>query len=1049
MKINKVVATDVQSNETQTFTFGTATLGKNVVTANGSLLNNYIEFVFDDKSDCDKDVDVEFVINGDTFILSRHHEQDGSAKTVLKKSVDGLYQVVARTKAVSYVEKLINEQLSDMLKIDYVSNKSVEDFHGDLTSFEEIKMLYEVQQNAENSLSMANELKQNALRKVREYSSEQQVDVSGINDITEELDKASRELTVVTAQLGELKANQAVDSFRKDITNELETAQRKYNALLKKQDEIEQSRQNIKVRDDVELLIPKVRALRSVSEQRAEYENKRYALTTELEWHENELADVNQQLDDKQRQYAVSQDKRNRIESINDELGYVASLYERNKKLNETLLELNERQQRLSAEKVMYTNKLDTLEKSISEVKQSLDAFNIPAKSVGELLETVRVDVKIDEVTSQMEKLQSEISVKESQIAEKESTLVVQVKRFRSVAELDVAVTPMKAKDTILQVLESKYGKLEVINTSLKEKLNNMQRASEDYKFRIMQLEQSLSKTESERDKALLRKQEEFKREVFLNSQKVYNDDTSGVFAVSANFHDQEMDMFDQELSARRMDRDLLYERAYELDGAIKEIKRHIEINSAEMETLLGEKNNIVSRYNDILAQNSNESVFNYLKALNSDNGTQYLLDVQQEAVRSETELAELKRYTEGLRSKMSSLKSRLKHLKKTQQQLDDTQASIDSLISTNDKLKDELADISERLSAGYEQYKAISRQLEGVDSKLEDIRGAIVEITKTIKVNEAQIVESTNKAKAYAGSDDLEQAISNFKYEIGDIESERQMLVESKQSIEKDVFKKRLELEKTQWLYESKSQEYEELNQELKIEFELKGLDFDTIGTLDIDTSLEPLRKIIAEYDTMRQSLSEKIENLYGILQSQPAVKVDVNEIDAKQQQIDLLNNRIAELEEQRKVCVESYVDSNNKRIKVTAAAVQAQTLSSLKSTIEHSNIIGLLISDKIKSTLNIATQYLNAFTDGNYVITAQDYKVVVNGVNYDDLPNDIKTAVYVSIILSVPNTDTSEGKWLIFEEDIGIDKQVLSDMLLQIDNVSYVINYDLQQGE
>ena len=65
------------------------------------------------------------------------------------------------------------------------------------------------------------------------------------------------------------------------------------------------------------------------------------------------------------------------------------------------------------------------------------------------------------------------------------------MKRFRSVAEIDVAVTPMKAKDTILQVLDAKYSKLETINQSLQEKSRNLDRALEDYKFRIIQIEQS------------------------------------------------------------------------------------------------------------------------------------------------------------------------------------------------------------------------------------------------------------------------------------------------------------------------------------------------------------------------------------------------------------------------------------------------------------------------------------------------------------------------------------------------------------------------------
>lgn len=699
MKISKVVATNVETNEKQVYTFGTATEGKRLVTTRGGKLNNYLEFCFREDVDCVKDVEVEFLVNDEEFSLGRLHNEDGTNRSVLKKKEDGHWQVVARTRAIEYVEELIDEQLADMLKIDYVNNKSIEEFHGDLKIFDQIRLLADVQDSVVKSSEQARELKQNALRKVREYASNyKKTSPEQLDAINGELNALFGEITAATTELSDLKARKTSESLRGDIARELETTQKKYTLLTSRQAEIDDARQKVKLHDEIENLIPKIKTLKAVEEQRAEYEKKRYAITTELEWQENELVSINQQLEEKQRQYALSQDKRNRVESINNEMSYVSSLYEKNKQLNESLLELNEKQQRLSAEKVMYANKMDELEKSITEVKENLDAFDVPAKSVGELLETVRVDVKIDEVEAQIDKLQSEIAVKESQIAEKESNLVVQMKRFRSVAEIDVAVTPMKAKDTILQVLDAKYSKLETINQSLQEKSRNLDRALEDYKFRIIQIEQSKSKLQAEHTKMMLRKQEEFKREVFLNSQKVFSDDASGVFAVTANFQDQEVEALEQEISARTMDRELLIERAYQLEGSIKEIKRHMEINSAEMETLQREKSNINNRYNEIISQNSNETVFNYLKALNTDGGTKYLLNVQQDAVRCEAELAELKRSTEALRAKLSALKSRLKYLKETQQQLDSSQTSVDSLVSTNDKVKEELTDIGEDL---------------------------------------------------------------------------------------------------------------------------------------------------------------------------------------------------------------------------------------------------------------------------------------------------------------------------------------------------------------
>ena len=386
-----------------------------------------------------------------------------------------------------------------------------------------------------------------------------------------------------------------------------------------------------------------------------------------------------------------------------------------------------------------------------------------------------------------------------------------------------------------------------------------------------------------------------------------------------------------------------------------------------------------------------------------------------------------------------------MKYLKETQQQLDSTQVSVDSLVSTNDKVKEELTDIGERLSASYEQYKAVSRQLESIDSKLDDIRGAIIETTKTIKVNESQIAESNEKAKKYAGSDDVEQALANFKYDLGDVESERQMLLDSKQTTEKEVFKKRLEMEKMQWLYDSKSKEYDELHQELQFEFNLKGLDIDKVTAEDLEGNFYELKKTVAEYDAMRNTLAEKIENLYGILQSRPADNVPQEEVDVKEQKLAALIKRQKELEAERKLQLDVYVSASTARMKVTAAAAEARALTNLRATLDHNDLIGLLIKEKINNTLVVASQYLNAFVGGEYIITESDGQVVVKDgaetLTYDELPLETQTALYVGLLLAVPNTDDSDGRWIVFEEHININKKLLADMLLNINNISYVI--------
>jgi hypothetical protein len=66
---------------------------------------------------------------------------------------------------------------------------------------------------------------------------------------------------------------------------------------------------------------------------------------------------------------------------------------------------------------------------------------------------------------------------------------------------------------------------------------------------------------------------------------------------------------------------------------------------------------------------------------------------------------------------------------------------------------------------------------------------------------------------------------------------------------------------------------------------------------------------------------------------------------------------------------------------------------------------------------------------------------------VSYDDLPSELKVCTYVAIILAVPSTDATDGRWLIFEERINLDKKTLANMMFAVDNVSYVVDVEDQK--
>ena len=1058
MKLNRIEWIDSQNNEKHVYTFDTTQSGKSPVVGQGSHTYQLLQFCFDQTEDKIWEVTTDFSIGEDQYKFRKVVYPETGARFSLRKKEWDKFKAIARGKnACNLVESLLKGQIAEVIKGDFIDKQVIDNFHGELSCFGQFKTLLEVADSVRQSSNVVQEQSKQVLENIKALAQEKtpKVSVDEIENLSQQINQSRQAIFAMQNRLTTLKQESAVAPIANEILTELSQAQVKYQKLDAQSELIQHARERLQSRDAIVALVPSMRTLEKLAEQRAQYDRERHQLVSEIDWIENEIAAVNDQIAEKQKQTVSLVDKRNKSEIVNAELANIADLYERNKLLNQALVQLTEQQERLLGEKALLKNKRANVMASIDEIKERLDQFKVPNKSVGELLETVRVDVKLDEVQSQIERVQSEIAVKESQIAEKESNLVLQVRKFKSVAELDVAISPIKAKDTILQVLDGKLTKLEMVNESLKEKQKNLQRAYEDYTYKLVAVEQSRGQLEAQLEKVQYKKQEEFKREVYINSQKVYSDDMTGVFAVTTRLDDEEIVNLKKQIGQRDADRNLLSSKASQLSGRMDEIKRQMEINEAELSTLRKEKLNIINRYNEIVTQNRNETVFNYLKAVESNNGTKYLLDVQQDAVRNEAELAELKRTVGSLKGRLQSLQGRQRYLKETQRTLDSTQASVDTIVETNDQVKDQLADISGRLSANYEQNHAISAQLDELEDKIVRVSEMLVETQKTIKVNERQIALSQQKAGQIAEGQDLETIAENAKVEAADLEGERLVLVDNKTKLEKELFKKRLELEKSQWIYDSKTAEYEELKEKVQFELNLKGLSIDQVEAVNFEENSQLLRDEIAQYDNQKSALAEKIENLYAVLKAQPDGIPSVREnladqITSLQGKIDLLTSAVEQLEKARQEKLQHYLVATNQKMKLASAAAEAQAYSKFKKTLRQNDVMEALLEEKINDVLSGANKYCQALCGKEYVLKQANGIIALQRddqlIQYDQLDDAQKVLLYVTLALASPSED---GRQLLFGDDLPIEGEQLQKAIEKIDNVNYLIDVSKEQIE
>lgn len=163
------------------------------------------------------------------------------------------------------------------------------------------------------------------------------------------------------------------------------------------------------------------------------------------------------------------------------------------------------------------------------------------------------------------------------------------------------------------------------------------------------------------------------------------------------------------------------------LKGAMGEISRHIAVNNAEIESLRQEKSNINRKYLELVAQNQAESTQQYLKSLETNGATRYLLGIQEDVVKNETELRALKRDLEQKKGRLTELTTRLNYLSDNRRSVSD-EGGLEVIMQTNEQIKHELADIGDRLSLSYKQHKTILDTIDQLDNKRLRIQELIIE---------------------------------------------------------------------------------------------------------------------------------------------------------------------------------------------------------------------------------------------------------------------------------------------------------------------------------
>lgn len=1050
MKIESISLAPRGQKEKSVFRFERADLSRGIIKKGSNELYEGLRRALGG-ADSGKDVWVEFELDGAHYVLSAVTNAEGVTRRALKvKNSEGKTEVLAREKRVfEELERLSSCDLKEVAQNCYASADGFGEFvkTGSVRSFPDLGRLLEIADEAESVYENTRRRHEEALERARRLSGRDMPFSAkeNIEKLFAPLKSSFSEREEKSAELEKLKLNVFVGQARSALAAEYDADKGKLEKLLLNKDYIDLKRSQLAAYDEAQELVGRMRALEAEREALKALEEKIDSLNGEIEWQDGEFASITEQLVAKQAQGDLLIAKKSRMEIAIEEQKKAEELRRRNSELSDSMGKLNVQLDKLETKKVNLKNNLANVEQSISEIRQSMESFNIPEQSIGELMESVRAEVKITEIRAQTDRLQTEIAARESDIADKELTISGQTKQLNSLMALDSTVAPLKAKDAIVAVIDAKIDKLTLINDSLKEKLNNFQRALEENGFQEMRLEQSSESISTVLVRKQFAKEEEFKRQVLLAGRQE-PDNISVMSALPAQLDDPEIDRLKSDLANRTMDRQEAMRTSAMLKGAMGEISRHIAVNNAEIESLRQEKSNINRKYLELVAQNQAESTQQYLKSLETNGATRYLLGIQEDVVKNETELRALKRDLEQKKGRLTELTARLNYLSDNRRGVTD-EGGLELIMQTNEQIKHELADIGDRLALSYKQHKTILDTIDQLDNKRLRIQELIIETLQKIRANEREIVAAGEKAEEFAGGE-IEERLAELEGELEEVESERNMLFDSKENLSRQVFDKRVELRCLKSEHEIREKALDESKRSLSVLLKAPDRNEDWIRAVaDLsDEDIEATRRGVKNFDYLFDKLTEKTETEKRVLELLPCpeeIPHAADKLVRLERRLANLKAQAADLEEKLDYELSVFVNTGAVKISLAQAANEAEILGGAAEALRQTGIAAAIIADKVKSVVKSADILLCSMTEGRFGLNYTDSLVVVdaekNRLELAGLENTDRLLVYLSLLMAQPAHNGVKGSWLILDERILCNRARLNKALSRLDNIEY----------
>ena len=855
----------------------------------------------------------------------------------------------------------------------------------------------------------------------------------GINAVTlNELDQArnenlklQNEFVKASSELNVLKDSLALLKTKKSITREIEQTKNHISRLEENRGFIEEKRLQLEEHKKLQEVLPKLQEVLPYKKQLDELNEKQNADKQELSVFESERKTVNDRLKEIESELTRKVEQNARILLIKSETESIAGLKERNQKIDEKISELAADKSQLEKLKEGHRISIENIDKSIDETKAKLTEINIPLRSINDLVENVKLGVKIKELDNLLQQNTAESQSVDAKITEQENLLKAAQDTLNAVVRLDDAVAPYKSKDTILQMLQSKIIKGEAILQSLKEKQKNLREEIQNLHYKEIEVDQSAQCLQT------LLAQKQYDRDMVIKRQAVseqqalpgFNNSNLMVAPTTCAYIDEHIESLKSDIVKRGKKKTELVSRQTGLKYVLDEVERQKQIVLGDIVTCRNERDLVIKNYREAIRPEDNALAEKYFQALDLGKSTSFVLDAQRTVVEKQTELNILREKQRGLEKTKKEIADRLNSLSETQKAVDMRQTTVDMLVESNDKLRTDLVDLTEKLILLQNQRKIETDAAEAVQTRLINVSNCISDLENEKKANEKSVEKINQKAALFTGIAGAENANSQEK--LNALLSEKKALEESKNEIEDKIFAKCVQIEKREVDLNTMEEEYEQKRITAQsLMAELNGQSIESLKLKNLsDEAYAEISAGVEKYDATVKLMKNRLKTLEKEFEENTDdEKADAlrEEIESKQEECDNLRDELSQSAENYREMTNRFIESEKSKNKLQVLMERLKDNSAILETSQNAAYANPLLQDKINKLLKNSSDILTKLTGAKAEIQQQNGLFCLDSKPFVQLNHNEKLTLFLALRIcdnSVKNppfeTLVVQGAW------------------------------------